>query len=798
MIVKGFTGGLLLVQLVAAVSGKSTPLYKDANAPVEQRVKDLLGRMTIDDKMAQLMQGDITNWMNQTSGAFNYSGLVTNMEMKAGTFYGIVVFEAFNYFQGFILTIFLVGYPVAWDWIADNIKRAQDYLLQNTTLGIPALVQSEGIHGFLVGNATIFNSPIAYGCSWNKELVQQMGQVIAREAQTLGVNQLFAPVVDLARELRYGRVEETFSEDSYLAGEIGYSYVKGLQSKNVSSMVKHFAGFSNPEQGLNTGPVHGGERELRTTWLPSFKRAIIDAGAWSIMAAYHSYDGIPAVSDYHTLTEILREEWGYDYFVMTDAGGSDRLCSYFKLCESKPLDMASVTEQLLTAGIDVEMGGGSFNFQKIPELVKSGKLDIDTVNTAVSRLLRVKFEMGLFENPYPAAPETKWHSLINNAEAKQLARDLDKESIVLLENHKETLPLKKSGSIAVIGPMAHGFMNYGDYVVYQSQYRGVTPLDGIKAAVGGNAQINYAQGCERWSNDEAGFDEAVEAAKKSDVAVVVVGTWSRDQMQLWQGLNATTGEHVDEDDLALVGAQGPLIKAIVDTGVPTVVVLSSGKPVTDTWLSNTTSALVQQFYPSEQGGNALADVLFGDYNPSGKLSVSFPRYVGDLPIFYDYLNSGRSIGDSGYEASNGTLVFGHQYVLGNPLPWYPFGYGKSYSTFEYGSVSVDRSTISASDSSVTVSVDVTNTDKSRDGTEVVQVYVSDDIASVVVPNRALKGFEKVVIPAGKTKTVKIPIRIEDIGLWNTRMQYVVEPGNFTVLVGSSSEDIRGNTTFTVR
>ncbi|KAJ5099854.1 hypothetical protein N7532_006855 [Penicillium argentinense] len=786
MMVKGIAQGLLLLQLfagsVAGMSSSSKPVYKDASAPVEKRVKDLLSRMTIEDKMAQLMQGmtsvkavSFTAWAKK-----QLWGCETDADSH------------------------LVGYPVAWDWIADNIKRAQDYLLQNTTLGIPAIVQTEGIHGFLIGNATIFNSPIAYGSSWNMDLVRKMGEIIGQEAKALGVNQLFAPVVDLAREPRFGRVEETFSEDPFLAGEIGYHYVKGLQSKRVSSMVKHFAGFSAPEQGINTGPVHGGERELRTTWLPPFKRAIIDAGAWSIMAAYHSYDGIPAVSDYHTLTEILRNEWGYEYFVMTDAGGSDRICSYFKLCESDPIDMESVTDQLLTAGIDVEMGGGSFNFQKIPELVKSGKLDISTVNTAVSRLLRAKFEMGLFENPYPASPENKWDKLINSPEAVKLARDLDKESIVLLENHNATLPLSKSGNIAVIGPMAHGFMNltnpckYGDYVVYQSQYRGITPLDGIKAAVGDKAQIHYAQGCERWSNDQSGFDEAVEAAKKSDVAVVVVGTWSRDQYQLWQGLNATTGEHVDVDDLSLVGAQAPLIKAIADTGVPTVVILSSGKPITETWLSNSTSALVQQFYPSEQGGNALADVLFGDYNPSGKLSVSFPRYVGDLPIFYDYLNSGRLIGDSGQELSNGTLVFGHQYVLGNPTPWYPFGYGKSYSTFEYGSVSVDRSSVSASDSKITVSVRVTNTDTKREATEVVQVYISDKIASVVVPNRQLKGFEKVVIPAGKTKTVSIPIKIEDLGVWNTKMKYVVEPGEFTVFVGSSSEDIRGNATFTVR
>ncbi|PKY07273.1 glycoside hydrolase [Aspergillus campestris IBT 28561] len=777
--------GLLSKSLLALglcssfVAGKdATPPYKDARVPVEDRVSDLLGRMTIEDKMAQLIQGDITNWMNDTTGDFNYTGLVENMELKAGMFY--------------------VGYPVPWDWIATNVKRAQDYLIHNTTLGIPALVQTEGIHGFLIGNATIYNSPIAYGCSFNKDLVYKMAKFIGQEASALGVNQIFAPVVDLARELRFGRVEETFSEDPYLSGEIGYSYTKGLQSTNVSAMVKHFIGFSQPEQGLNTGPVQGGERHLRTTWFQSFKRSIIDAGAWSIMSAYNSYDGIPAISDYHTLTEILREEWGYKYFVISDAGATDRLCNAFNLCRSSPIDMESVTLQALPAGNDVEMGGGSFNFQKIAELVEAGKLDIEIVDTAVSRVLRAKFEMGLFENPYPAAPPEEWKKLIHSKEAVQVARDLDKESIVLLENHDDVLPLKKSGDIAVIGPMAHGFMNYGDYVVYKSQYRGVTPLDGIKAAVGDKAHVHYAQGCERWSNDESGFAEAVEAAKKSDVAVVVVGTWSRDQQELWQGLNATTGEHVDVNDLSLVGAQAPLIKAIVDTGVPTIVVLSSGKPVTEPWLSNSTSALLQQFYPSEEGGHALADVLFGDYNPSGKLSVSFPHSVGDLPIYYDYLNSGRSIGDSGSQSDDGDLVFGHQYVLGSPLPWYPFGYGKSYSTFEYGRVKLDKTSIEdAQAETVTVQVDVTNRHPDREGTEVVQVYVKDEYASVVVPNRELKGFEKVVIPAGKTKTVKIPLRVKDLGLWNSAMKYVVEPGAFHVLVGSSSSDIRGNATFTV-
>ncbi|EED12954.1 beta-glucosidase, putative [Talaromyces stipitatus ATCC 10500] len=754
----------------------SPPPYKNPRLPVEQRVADLLGRMTIEDKMAQLMQGDITNWMNQTTGTFNSSGLVANMEEKAGSFY--------------------VGYPISWEWLTSNIQKGQDYLVHNTTLGIPALVQTEGIHGFLIGNATIFNSPIGYGSSWNRDLVRKMGQIIGQEARALGVTQLFAPLADLARELRYGRVEETNSEDPYLAGEIAYGYVKGLQSQNVSATVKHYLAYSNPEQGLNTGPVHGGQRELRTTWAPPFKRAIIDAGAWSIMSAYHSYDGIPAVADYQTLTTLLRDEWGYDYWVTSDAGATDRLCTAFRLCQASPIDSEAVTLAVLPAGNDVEMGGGSFNFKTIPQLVTSGKLNVSTVDTAVSRLLRAKFEMGLFENPYVGASADKWNELIHTPENVQVARELDRESIVLLENHNNTLPLKKSGSIAVIGPMAHGYMNYGDYVVYQSQYRGVTPLDGIKSAVGDKATINYAQGCERWSNDQSGFDEAIKAAKKSDVAIVVVGTWSRDQQELWQGFNATTGEHVDLNELGLVGAQAPLVKAIADTGVPTVVVFSSGKPITETWISNSTAALVQQFYPSEEGGNALADVLFGDYNPSGKLSVSFPRSVGTLPIYYDYLNSGRSIGDSGYITQNDTIVFGHQYVIGSPLPWYEFGYGKSYSTFKYGTVNLDKTNATATDI-VIVSIDVTNEDISRNATEVIQVYVVDVYASVVVPNRQLKGFEKVVFGPGETKTVLMSLDVSDLGLWNVNMQYVVEAGAFDVLVGSSSLDIRGNATFYV-
>ncbi|KAF2684149.1 glycoside hydrolase family 3 protein [Lentithecium fluviatile CBS 122367] len=753
----------------------SIAIYKDASASVEERVADLISRMTIEEKTAQLIQGDISNWVNTTTNAFNATGLAWNFANRAGQFY--------------------VGYPVQQSWISGGVEIAQDYLTENTTLGIPALVQTEGIHGLLVGNATVFNSPIAQACSWDPELIGDMANIIAQESRALGVNQIFAPLADLARELRYGRVEETYGEDPHLVGEMAYHYVKGLQSGNVSATVKHFAAFSAPEQGLNTGPVHGGERELRTTWLPPFKRAIIDAGAYSIMGAYNSYDGIPTVADYHLMTEILREEWGYKYWITSDAGATDRLCCAFKMCSCKPIDSEAVTMYALPAGNDVEMGGGSYNFAKIPQLVAEGKLDIEVVNTAVARQMRAKFEMGLFEHPFPGAPGNKTKDIIHTSEAVELSRKLDAESIVLLENNDQTLPLKKDANIAVIGPMAD-FVNFGDYVVNKAQYNpaNVNPLQGIRNASTG--KVTYVQGCERWSNDQSGFPEAVSAAEVADVAVVLVGTWSRDQNELWQGLNATTGEHVDVASLKLVGAMGPLVQAIIETGKPTVVVFQSGKPITEPWISEHASALVQQFYPGEQGGNALADVLFGNVSPSGKLSVSVPYDVGTLPVFYDYLNSGRGADpDVGKAYDNGTLDFGHQYVLGDPRPLYEFGYGLSYANFTYSNLTLSSTTATASDT-ITASVSVTNT-ASVDGKEVVQFYVQDVLASVVVPNIQLKSFKKVMVKAGETVDVQVELKVQDWGLWDLRMKYVVEPGEFVVWAGASSVDLKGNATVTV-
>ncbi|KAL0941826.1 glycosyl hydrolase family 3 [Colletotrichum truncatum] len=761
----------LLVALASA-QNSSSPIYKDPKASVDDRVSDLLKRMTIEEKTAQLLQADIRDYLNLTDGRFNESGLVWAAEHRANSIW-----------TGLYTTV---------DKVARGAKLAQDYLVHNTTLGIPAFIQSEGIHGFLALNATIFNSPIAHGCSWNPILIEKMAKVIAVESKALGVNQIFAPVVDLARELRFGRVEETYGEDPFLVGEYGYHYTKGLQENGVCAMVKHFAAFATPEQGVNTAPVHGGPRELRTTYLPPFKRAILEADAWSIMSSYNSYDGVPTISDHHLLTEILREEWGYEYYVISDAGGTARLGNAFKVCAET--DDTCITLSALPAGNDVEMGGGRYSFQYIPELVANGTLPQDVVDTAVSRVLRAKFKSGIFEHPYTAVPDDEVFNYLNTEEHRKLARDLDAESIVLLENHNNTLPLKKDAHVAVIGPMAHGYVNYGDYVIHTAMERGVTPLDGIKAASEGT--VTYAKGAERWSNDESGFEEAVAAANAADVAVVVVGTWSRDQDELWAGLNATTGEHIDVHDFKLVGAMGRLVKAVIDTGKPTVVVFSSGKPITEPWISDDAGALVQMFYQGEEGGHALADILYGNVNPSGKLSVAFPYDVGTTPVYYDYLNSARSWPNPGKEYPNGTLVFGSNYVLSTPLPLYEFGYGLSYSTFDYSNISVSSSTVSPTDT-VTLTVDVTN-NSTRDGAEVVQVYVSDVVASVVVPNKELRGFSKVFIKAGETETVSIDLPVSNWGLWDIKLRYVVEPGDFLIRVGSSSDDFRGNTTVTVK
>ncbi|KAF7291790.1 Glycoside hydrolase family 3 protein [Mycena chlorophos] len=757
----------------------SVPVYKNPKASIEDRVADLLPRMTVQEKVAQIIQGDIMYYIANPNEplddtlAYNLTGLQTMNEQMSGSVWA--------------------GYLMPWNKIVYAINTAQQYFLENTTLGIPAMFQSEGLHGF-TDNGTTFPSPMGLSASFNRDLVTQVATVIGNEAEALGFSQVFAPVLDLSRELRWGRVEENYGEDPFLTGEMGTAYVAGVQggrrqntsstaTARVAATCKHFAAFGSPQGGLNIAQVSGGERELRTNFLKPFNKACVDSLA--IMTAYSSYDGIPAVSNKHLLTDILRNEWGYKYWVTTDAGSVDLLYTLHYTCDGRECAAKAALEN----GIQGEMGGGTYTYLTIPDQITNGTIDEKYLDQTVEAMLRTKFTLGLFENPYAYPNYTDY---LRTPASREVLHDIETEAIVLLQNNDNTLPIKSSvSSIALIGPQADR-VTFGDYVFFNASNNGITPLDGVHQFLGSSegaafshVKVNFAQGCELWSNDQSGFDEAVSAAKSSDIAVVMVGTWSLDQTLLWTpGTNATTGEHVDLSDLGLVGAQLDLVKAVQGAGKPTVVVFVSGKPVAEPWIQDNVDAVVQQFYPGELGGLAIAEVLFGAVNPSGKLPVSFPRSVGTTPIFYNYLKGSRPI-SPGEVTPNGTLVFGHQYVLDSPVPLWAFGHGLSYTTFSYSDIKLSASTISPTEN-FKVSVTVKNTG-SVDGKEVVQVYATDVVSSAVTPNQQLIGFEKVDIPAGGSTTVTIPVDISQLAVWTLDSTWVVEPGLFYINVGPSDQ-----------
>ncbi|KAJ7499897.1 family 3 glycoside hydrolase [Mycena latifolia] len=752
----------------------SLPVYKNPTASIEARVADLLPRMTIEEKVSQIIQGDMNGWMNlndplDDTKTFNQTGLVQQ-------------------FLWLVRRSIWAGYQTPWDKFVFAVNVGQKYMMENTTLGIPALFQSEGLHGF-TNNGTTFPSPIGLSASFDTALVSQVAGIIATEAEGLGVSHIFAPVLDLSRELRWGRVEENYGEDQFLTGEMGNAYVTGLQSgrrRNASSTAiarvaatcKHFAAFGSPQSGLNIAQVSGGERELRTQFLKPFNRACLQSLA--IMTAYSSYDGIPAVANTHLLTDILRNEWGYKYWVTDDAGSIDLLVNFHDTCDTRECAAKTALEN-----ISGEMGGGAYTYLTIPDQIAAGTLDETFLDQTVTTMLRTKFSLGLFENPYPY---DDYLSTLRTPASRSILHAIESESIVLLENRANTLPISKNvKSVALIGPQADR-VTFGDYVFFNASHNGISPMDGFKqylANTSSSVKINFAEGCKLWSNDDSGFGEAVMAAQSSDIAIVMVGTWSLDQTLLWTpGTNATTGEHVDVSDLGLVGAQLDLVKAVKAAGKPTVVVFVSGKPVAEPWIQAHADAVIQQFYPGELGGLALAEIVFGAVNPSGKLPVSFPRSVGTTPIFYNYLKGSRPL-DPGQVLDDGTLMFGHQYVLNSPVPLWSFGHGLSYTTFNYTGLTLSPSTISKTQN-FNVIVTVHNTG-SVAGKEVVQVYMTDLISSVVTPNQQLVGFQKVNIPAGGSVTVTIPVLSSQLAVWTLQNAWAVESGTFNIKVGTSDQ-----------
>ena len=742
-------------------------LYKDAKADVEDRVEDLLRRMTLEEKVAQM-----------------------NM-------------DAMGVYEQLPLGVGVVESPfIGVEEIARQSAEVKRYARENTRLGIPPIQIGECLHGQLAMGATIFPQAIAQGSTWNPELIERMASVIALEASASGVDQALSPLFDLARDPRYGRTEECYGEAPYLVARMGLAFVEGMQGKaedtrtrgiaqgKLICTAKHFAGYSVPQGGINLGPASLGEREMRTLHLYPFEVVVKEGNVYAVMPSYNEVDGIPAHVNRWLLTQVLREEWKFPGYVFTDYGSLGHLYSFHKVARNAE----EAAPMALRAGVDLEAARPDV-YKRLVELVHNGTIEEAQIDEAVRRILRVKFKAGLFEKPY--ADPKKIKKIVHRPEHVRLAREVAEESVILLKNENQVLPLdvKTLKSIAIIGPNADQ-VQYGDYTYTRDNRSGVTILEGLRQKVGKKVEIRYAKGCGITGSRRDGIAEAVQQVQKSDVAVVVLGETSVILSGLGWGVGLgenepkdpfTSGEGYDLTDLNPLGVQRELLQAVYATGKPVILILVHGRPWSIEWEKEHIPAIVEAWYPGEQGGNAIADILLGEVNPSGRLNCSYPRSVGHVPVVYDYKPSGRGINREPGTPENP----GRDYVFSSPAPLFPFGHGLSYTTFEYSDL-----TIAAPDAegNIEVTVTVKNTGR-RAGKEVVQLYVNDVVSSVTTPVKALKRFAKVGLAPGESRTVNFSLAPQDLALWNAGMQFVTEPGEFQVMIGRSAEEIVLTETF---
>ncbi len=847
--------------------------YKDSTLPVEERIADLISKMTLEEKVRQIDQysaSDITYEDKET-------GLIKadyeKLKIMGDNPYGVVQLRNSN---------------------AKAYNDIQRYAIENTRLGIPILCCEEALHGYGKEGATVFPQQIALGSTFDPMLGEEMGAAIAREARACGIQETWNPVCDLAREPRWGRTEENFGEDTYHSSKFAYHIVKGLQGDDISrhdkvaSELKHYTGYGIPIGGLNCAPAAIGKHEMYEYCQPVFEAAIKDAGAYNVMCSYSSIDGQPVPSDKELLTEVLRDQWGMPGFVRSD------MCAIAMLnCDHNVADTREEAIRMaLEAGTDVQLYDFPHDFyqETIMDYVSKGLMSMETLDLAVSRVLRVKYDLGLFDNPY--IDESMEPKVFHCQEHKDLAYTIASKSITLLKNKDNILPLKKGmKKIAVVGPTAN-ILNFGDYSVNNQTYDKITLFSSIKEIVGDETEVVYAKGCEfkeltmkkipnewyvtltgeyfnnpeapigepvlvredkaidfsfiatktadcvdakfsaRWMgildcpieqdafigftckdsiklwiddeliidawgdkrgdslvpfkfekktyhikieyrNDERGasvilcwkdksadINKALDAVKDADVAIVSLGDFAE-----------TSGENLDRCDLNLPGKQLDFLKAVYETGTPVVLVLQSGRPMTITWENEHIPAIVQAFFSGELGGKAIADVLFGNVNPSGKLPISFPKHLGQLPVYYSRKPAGNKRYVDGFDRS----------------PLFPFGYGLSYTTFEYSDLTLSAEEIKT-DETLKISFNVTNTGN-VDGEEVVQVYIKDYFASIVKPMMELKEFQRIALKAGETKRIEMELGTLAFRTLNPKYEWVVEPGKMRVMVGRSSADL---------
>lgn len=699
-------------------------------------VRDLMKKMTLTEKIGQLSQ---------------YVG----GELLTGPKSGAVSDSLFV--RGMVGSILNVGG-------VDNLRKLQQKNMESSRLKIPILFAFDVIHGY----KTIFPTPLAESCSWDLALMYETAKAAAIEASASGIHWTFAPMVDVARDPRWGRIVEGAGEDTYLGCKIAEARVRGFQwnlgkPNALFACAKHFVAYGAPQAGRDYAPVDLSLSTLAEVYLPPFK-ACIDAGVHTFMSAFNSINGVPATSNRWLLTELLRKEWKFKGFVVSDWNAVQELKAHGVAETDEDAAMAA-----FNAGVDMNMTDGLYN-RCLEKLVRENCIDINEIDASVERILRAKYALGLFEDPYRFLDNQRESREVRSASAMALARKAAASSMVLLKNANALLPLsKQTKRIALVGPLANNRAEVmGSWKARGEDKDVVTVLEGIKNKLGSGTEVNYVQGCDFLDPSTSEFSAALEAAKQSDVVIAVVGEKA-----------LMSGESRSRAVLRLPGKQEALLDTLRKAGKPLVVVLMNGRPLCLESVDKQADAMLEAWFPGTQCGNAVADVLFGDIVPAAKLTASFPLTEGQIPNNYNYKRSGRP-GDMPYSST-----VRHIDVPNRNL--YPFGYGLSYTTFSYGEMQCP--TTFDDKGFLPVSVDVTNTGN-YDGEEIVQLYVADKVASMVRPIKELKGFQKVFIPKGQTKRVEFKLNVKDLGFWNNLMQYVVEPGTFEIMVGTNSEELQ--------
>jgi beta-glucosidase len=732
-------------------------------------VDDLVSKMTLSEKIGQL---------NMPCGYFSQLGsTIEEKQEKGKSFTAGTLIDRIGPGGGFFTFAnhALVEGPREQ---ANYFNELQKIATEQTRLKIPLLQTEEGTHGLMCSGGTIFPEGPTLGSTWNMDLISSVYKTAAMEARAVGIHQLFTLVIEPNRDPRLGRNQEGYSEDPYLCSRISKTIVYAVQGDDLSAPDKtvaglcHYPGQSEAIGGLERGAMEISERMLHEIFLPPWEAGITKAGAMGVMATYPTIDGIPAHSSKEILTDLLRDELGFNGLVLSEGNGVNTLV-YTGLVNNIKEAAAGVAN----AGMDVSISFEQGYFREMIENVNEGKVSMETIDRSVRRVLEVKYKLGLFENPF-VDPDFAV-KVSHTEESQQLALEAARQGIVLLKNENSILPLKKNiSSIAVIGPNANDEINQlGDYTSRVILQDITTVLDGIKEKAGKKTKINYVKGCNISGTELNEIEQAVAAAKASEMAIVVVGenNWEKPDKK------GTSGEGYDVATLELTGLQKELVRKVVETGTPTIVVLINGRPLAVPWIDEHVPAILEAWCPGEKGGEAVAEILFGESNPSGKISSTFPRHAGQLPVYYNYKPSKQ------YWLKEG---WGNSYADIDPSPLYPFGYGLSYTTFEYSNLEITPISDNT-EGSFQVSAEISNTGKMA-GTEIVQLYVRDKISSVVRPVKELKGFDRITLEPGEFGTVLFELGFNELKMLDKYMEWVVEPGEFEIMVGRSSADIELN------